>query len=106
MTIETNAVPSLYRLMETALHEAVGSLRYYKPEAFDDAAHETAWKEMIEEKTELLTRVQAADEPRFTFDHVYAAACAWEYAMEKIREGMDGKSNPWHEYRVRYGMPA
>jgi hypothetical protein len=95
---------TLYNLMETALHEAVGTIKYYQPEQFDNAEHATAWAESVSEKEQLLARVAAEPRP-YTFEHLEAAACAWEFVLNQLRRNLT-HGNPWKEFQQAYGVAA
>jgi len=49
--------------------------------------------------------IKAAEDapPTYTFAHLEAAACMWEYVLETLRRHRETR-NPWDEYREAYGM--
>ena len=44
-----------------------------------------------------------ADESTYTYAHLEAAACMWEYVLRELRRHRETR-NPWEEYREAYGL--
>jgi hypothetical protein len=73
-----------------------------------DEAHDLLVSDQAEEIEEAITAL-AEGTHDYTWEHMDAAACAWEHVLERLnerRKGEKGEPNPWEEYRKAYGMAA